>query len=63
MDHFFDKRAPVPADDFWFIRPRARTQGVDIQAPELSRKELLQVFSRDWTDTSVRFGAVRWYAL
>ncbi len=59
MDHFFDRCAALPADDFWFIRPRVQA---DVQASDQSRNETLRVFSRDWTDTSVRFGAIRWYA-
>ena len=62
MDHFFDRCTAFSADDFWFIHPQLRIQGADAQAFELSRDDSHQVFARDWTDTSVQFGAIRWYA-
>ncbi len=62
MDHFFDRRAAFPADEFWFVRPQVRAQRADVPAAEPTRDDSLNVFARDWTDTSVQLGAVRWYA-
>ena len=62
MDHFFDTRAPFQADDFWLIRPQIGAQQADAPAAETSGDDARQVFARDWTDASVRLGAIRWYA-
>ncbi len=62
MDHFFDTRAPYQADDFWLIRPQIHSQQADALATEPATDDTRLVFARDWSDTSVRFGAIRWYA-